>query len=322
MKKIINEATLKHIIYEAAKTLIENNLRGQMSFGVNGNIPLQSAVDLCADVDPQVLAKVDSGDRSIPRSKVGDPQFFGDTEIWTVYQQYSAAISRRADLGRKPVSFFIFLNKVRNGWKGSKFEYYESNGNYLLGIRKAGVFLCVYLAPKNAGIGMFKFIKEVCEYDNVVFAVTDDMASMLERLGCPKYDGTVSAKFRGHTAEKQVYGSTQEAAEIGAKLVGLMGKSGDIAQNLQSVIAQSPELSAIYEKDPELITKLMADPTITQFLLNHPDIVDKFISDPSVAQNIASNPLEAFMSFIKKKSPKTAGKLMNEMRRRKHGFKL
>ena len=46
---------LERIIYEG--------LRDNMAFGVNGNIPVQPAQSLCDDVDPQVLAKVDSGEK-------------------------------------------------------------------------------------------------------------------------------------------------------------------------------------------------------------------------------------------------------------------
>ena len=273
MKQIINEDTLKKIVYEASMTLIMESLKSQMSFGIKGNIPLQPAQSLCDDVDPQVLAKVDSGDRSIPRRKVGDPQFFGGSKVWDAYEKYSAAISRRADLGRTPVSFFVFLNKIRKGWKGAPLQVYESNENYLIGTMRGGVFLCIYLCPKNVGIGMFKFIKEVCEFDNVVFAVTDDMADMLERLGCPKHDGTVQAKFRGQMHDKMVYGSTQEAAERGAKLLGLMSKSDDIVNVIKDVLQQNPKLKALYDKDPDIIFKLMNNPKLINTIVNNLSII-------------------------------------------------
>ena len=273
MKQIINEDTLKKIVYEASMTLIMESLKSQMSFGIKGNIPLQPAQSLCDDVDPQVLAKVDSGDRSIPRKKVGDPQFFGGSKVWDAYEKYSAAISRRADLGRTPVSFFVFLNKIRKGWKGANLQVYESNENYLIGTLRGGVFLCIYLCPKNVGIGMFKFIKEVCEFDNVVFAVTDDMADMLERLGCPKHDGTVQAKFRGQMHDKMVYGSTQEAAERGAKLLGLMSKSDDIMNVIKDVLQQNPKLQALYSKDPDIIFKLMNNPKLLNAIVNNLSII-------------------------------------------------
>lgn len=322
----MNEATLKQIVYEAAKTLIENNLRGQMSFGTKGPLPVKATKELFNEINPSIInqmraAKVDKT-KKIPRGLIDTPEYFGGSTIMTMYKQYSEAKLRRADLGRKPVNFFTFAGRMLDGFLGGPMSYYESNGNYLIGIMKTDVFICVYFAPKNSGMGMFKFIKEVCEYNNVVFSVTDDMASMLERLGCPKYGEPVMAKYEGKPIEKYIYGTTQETAEKGAKLVGLMGKGKDIMGGLESVISQSPELKSLYEKDPNIVSKLIADPTVLKFMMENPDIVDKFIADPTVAQRMAADPVSSLLNFLQKKAPKTAGKLMNEMRRRKHGFKL
>ena len=316
MGMIINEDKLKFIIEEAAIRIIQENLKGQMAFGTKGPIPLEPAVNLCDDINPQVLAKCDDGSRSIPRRQLGDSQYFGGTKIWDVYQKYSAAISRRADLGRTPVSFFIFLNKIRHGWKGSPLEVYEKDGNYLLGITKMNVFLCVYLCPKTAGIGMFKFVKEICEYDNVVFAVTDDMADMLERLGCPKYQDVVMAKFRGQMHEKMVYGTTQETAEKGAKLLNLMGKTGNIGKVVNDAMLQNPKLMQLYQNNPQIVYQLMSQPIITK-LLDNPKFIDELISNPDILQKVSVNPKQAILDILKLKSNKLATSVVNEIKKRK-----
>ena len=316
MKTQITEKMLEHIVYESTIRLIRESLSGQMNFGIKGNIPLVPSTTLCDDVNPQVLDMVDSGDRSIPRNKIGEPQYFGGTRVWDAYEKYSAAITRRADLGRTAVSFFVFLQKIRYGWKGAPLQVYESNENYLIGTMRNGVFLCIYLCPKNVGIGMFKFIKEVCEYDNVVFAVTDDMASMLERLGCPKHDGLVPAKFRGKRGYKTVYGSTQEAAEQGAKLLGLMDKAGELGGALKNAMLQNPKLKALYDQDPDIAFKLMNEPIITQFLANNPKIVDMFISDPTILQGMAKDPIRGFMGFLQKYLSKASASSINERKKK------
>ena len=316
MKTQMTEKMLEHIVYNSTIRLIQENLRGQMNFGIKGNIPLEPASTLCDDVNPQVLDMVDSGNRSIPMSKIGEPQYFGGSKVWDAYEKYSAAITRRADLGRTAVSFFIFLKKIRYGWKGAPLQVYESNENYLIGTMRNGVFLCIYLCPKNVGIGMFKFIKEVCEYDNVVFAVTDDMANMLERLGCPKHNDPVQAKFRGQVHDKMVYGSTQEAAEQGAKLLGLMGKTGKLGSTLKNAMLQNPKLKALYDQDPDIAFKLMNEPIITQFLANNPKIVDMFISDPTILQGMAKDPIRGFMGFLQKYLSKASTSSINERKKK------
>ena len=316
MKKTIDNNTLRTIVNESVKKIIYEGLRDGMVFGGKGNIPVQPAETLCSDVNPEVLAKVDSGDRSIPRRLVGDPKYFGGTKVWDAYEKYTAAITRRADLGRTAVNFFVFLNKIRRGWKGAPLQVYESNENYLIGTMRGGVFLCVYLCPKNVGVGMFKFIKEVCEYDNVVFAVTDDMGDMLERLGCPKHDGTVKAKFRGQMHDKMVYGSTQEAAEQGAKLLGLMGKSGDLGGVIKDALQQNPKLQALYDQDPDIIFKLMNEPIITQCLMNNPKLVDTMINNPSIMQQMSVDPAKGFLEFLQQYK-KSLSPSLNERKNRK-----
>lgn len=312
MKYTMNEETLKRIIEQSVYTILNESLKDNMNFGIKGNIPLSPASSLCDDVNPQVLDMVDSGNRGIPYSKLGEPQYFGGTKVWDAYEKYSAAITRGQKPGKTAVSFFVFLKKIRNGWKGGALQVYESNENYLIGTMRNGIFLCIYLCPKNAGIGLFKFIKEICEYDNVVFAVTDDLGDMLERLGCPKYNGTVQAKFRGKVHDKVVYGSTQEAAEQGAKLLGLMAKTSDLGNAMKDAMLQNPKLKAIYDQDPNIAFKLMNEPIITQFLANNPNIVDMFISNPSILQSMANDPIRGFMGFLRKYSSNIATSSINE----------
>lgn len=304
MNTKINRESLKTMINESIDNIILEGLRDQMNFGTAGPIPVEAASSLCDDVNPSVLAMVDSGDRSIPRRMVGDPKYFGNSKVWDAYVKYSNAITRRSDLGRTAVSFFIFLKKIRSGWKGAPLQVYEKDGNYLIGTLRGGIFLCIYLCPKSAGIPMFKFIKEVCEYNNVVFAVTDDMADMLERLGCPKYDEAVSAKFRGQVHEKMVYGTTKEAAEQGAKLLNLMSKSGEFGNNIKDALAQNPKIQALLDERPDLPFEIMNIPEVTKLLMNHPDIIDTLNNNPSIMQTIVSNPIEGMLQFLQSYKPK------------------
>lgn len=317
MNTVINKNILKSIVNESVESLLLEGVRDQMSFGIKGPIPVEPASSLCDDVNPDILAMVDSGNRGIPRRMIGDPKYFGGTKVWDAYVKYSDAITRRADLGRTAVSFFIFLKKIRHGWKGAPLQVYESNESYLIGTMRGGVFLCIYLCPKNVGIGMFKFIKEVCEYNNVVFAVTDDMADMLERLGCPKYEEAIMAKFRGSLHEKMVYGSTVEAANKGAKLLNLMGKSGQLGDILKNALQENPKLKELYDKDPDIVFKLINEPIITQCLMNNPQLVDFINGNPDIMNQISLDPIKGFLNFlISYKNSMAATSGVNECKRK------
>jgi hypothetical protein len=299
MKLILNENTFAKFIKKSIMDSINEATNHQISFGSKGNIPLNPTEELCSDINPKVLAMVDSGQRSIPRNSVGEPQYFGDTKVWDAYVKYSNAISQNSALGRKPVSFFVFLDKLRNGWKNGKLQFFEKNGNYLIGTMRGGVFLCIYLCPKNTSLGMYAFIKEVCQYDNVVFAVTKDLGDMLERIGCPKYNGTVSAKFRGVVHDKLIYGTTQETAEKGAKLLTLMGKSDELGGVLNNILMTNPNLKKIYDKNPGIVFELMNEPIITNFLMDNPNIVEYLTKNPNIIKNMSDNPLKGFLDFLK-----------------------
>lgn len=324
MKRVITETTLKKIVYEAVNIILEDNLRSQMSFGTKGPIPTKPTSNLDSDFPKEVKERFNRaamGDRSarIDNRLLGKPEYLGNTLLWTMFQQYANAMNRRADLGRHNVSFGTFYKKLTKGWLGGPMSYYESNGNYLFGLERAGVFVCVYFAPKNAGIGMFKFIKEICEYDNVVFSVTLDLASMLERLGCPKWNNgeIIKVPHQGHLEEKKIYGSTQRAADEGAKLVQLMNNSKNINKNLIGLLSQNPNLQALYSKDPDIVNKFMANPAVLKYMMNHPDIIQNFLDDPTVAQQAVADPIAALSKYLQMKKPKTAQSTMNETRRRK-----
>jgi hypothetical protein len=224
---------------------------------------------------------------------------------------------RRADLGRTPLSFFYFLKMVRDGKWGAPLHVYESDGSYLIGTIRQGIFLCVYLCPKNAGIALFKLVKEVCEYNNVVFAVTDDMGAMLERLGCPKYDGDVMARSRGHDCEKVVYGSTKEAAEQGAKLVNFMGKSGSLKKAVDDGLSQNPKVKEFLDQNPDLVYDVMKNPIIMQCLMDNPQIIDFINNNPDIVQQIALDPLKGLLNgLIKYRNNMTATSGVNECKRK------
>lgn len=323
MKRVITEATLRKIVYETVNIVLEN-IRNQMSFGTKGPIPTKPTSNLDSDFPKEVkerFNRVAMGDKSarIDSRLLGKPEYLGNTLMWTMFQQYSNAMNRRADLGRHNVSFGTFYKKLIKGWLGGPMSYYESNGNYLFGIERAGLFICVYFAPKNAGMGMFKFIKEICDYDNVVFSVTLDLASMLERLGCPKWnDGEIiKVPHQGHLEDKKIYGSTQRAADEGAKLMQLMNKSKGINQNLTGLLSQNPNLQALYDKDPDIVNKFMTNPAVLKYMMNHPDVIQKFLDDPTVAQQAVANPTAALSQYLQKKRPKAAQSTINEMRRRR-----
>lgn len=82
MNSVIDRDTLRTIVNESVESFLIEGVRDQMNFGIKGPIPLKPAESLCSDVNPDVLAMIDSGDRGIPRGMIGDTKYFGGTKVW------------------------------------------------------------------------------------------------------------------------------------------------------------------------------------------------------------------------------------------------
>ena len=95
---------------------------------------------------------------------------------------------------------------------------YTIDGSHLFGFWIDNYFLACYFAPIGYS-GMAKLIKGICQYDNIIFAITQDMSPMLERMGVPKADKTHDAPWRGKVVTKDVFGTSQKAIEKGFEIL-------------------------------------------------------------------------------------------------------
>ena len=155
---------------------------------------------------------------------------------------------------------------------GVPMSIFESNGSYMVGVLKNDVFLCVYMAPKSK-LSMYGMIKDLLEYDNVVFAVTDDLGVMLQKLNVPKYKDNVTARFRGRNCEKEIFGSTYDAAEKGALLVGLAGKM----RSMKGIL-NDPKVAQLLQSNPNLANQIMSNPGLLQQIMSNPNMMQQYLS--------------------------------------------
>jgi len=95
---------------------------------------------------------------------------------------------------------------------------FKVDDNYLFGMWVDGYFLSVYFCPANR-MGMFRLVSEIAQYNNIIFAVTQDMSPMLEKLGIPKAEETHDAPWRRKVVTKDVFGTSQEAIKKGFEVL-------------------------------------------------------------------------------------------------------
>lgn len=262
---VLNKKLLKEAVRESIENVILESIADTTTYGQMGPITDLIPASEFVDIPQDYLDLIDNGTRRLSPRALGN--YFGGTRTYTAYLQYKNAIeSKKQSLGRTSVNFFTFLARLRHGFKGTPMSIFDSNGSYMIGIEKNGVFLCVYMAPKSR-LSMYGMIKELLQYNNVVFAVTDDLGAMLTKLRVPKYEENVMARFRGHECEKEIYGSTYEAAVKGAELVGMTAKISSYKEQLKAAM-KDPKIAQAVQSNPDLVRQAMSNPSILQHLMS------------------------------------------------------
>jgi hypothetical protein len=295
----LTEKDLVSLIKEVTlKILNEGNTH--IDFASSGKkIPVRDASELCDDIDKNLLADIDAERIRIKNSEIGSDKYFGKTLVWKLFNQYKNSMqNKKTGNTGDGISFFRFLKVIRYSWHGRKLSYYNLDDNYIIGTQQGGIFLCTYICPATT-IGAYKLIKDICQYDNVVFAVTGDLGQMLEKLNCPKVDGTIKVPYNGRTVEKEVYGTTLEAAELGVKILNLSTKSKGLHSAFDSSFKNNPMLKQFYDKNPNIASELLNNQTIVKFLAENPNLVEYFINNPNILQSITDDPISGFLNILK-----------------------
>ena len=214
---IITEAHIRKIVSESLSSLL-------LEFDMGGAIGRCGHITTADLEDPKQLFseelkkanEIKQKNKENPKYRVSIKKVFGDTEAYKVYQNYYTAMMSKP--GKKAINFFTWLKFVCEGKMGQKIMAYCVDGSYLFGFWIRGYFMAAYFAPVGF-TGMAKLIKGLCQYDNVIFAVTQDMSPMLERLGIPKADKTHDAPWRGKMVTKDVFGTSENAIRFGFKVL-------------------------------------------------------------------------------------------------------
>lgn len=207
---VINEQHIRKIVEEA----LTNILNEALDMGtIGGNGPISEA-EL---VDPKELFANECAMAYkiyLGRKKVDLDAVFGDTLAYKVYNNYKNAMMSKP--GKQARGFLGWLSTLCLGKMNERIMGFKEGDNYLFGFWTHGFFISAYFAPVSP-IGMYKIIKSISQYSNIIFPITQDMSGMLERLGIPKASQTHDANWRGQMVTKDVFGTSQEAIDFGMK---------------------------------------------------------------------------------------------------------
>lgn len=216
---IINESHIRQIVSETvSRLMLEFDMGG--AIGRSGNITTADMIDpkeLFAE-ELQMLMDAKKKKQENPNYVINPRHIFGKTRAYKIWQNYYTAMMSKP--GKRAVKFPMWLEFVCFGKKGQKIYAYAVDDSYIFGLWIFNHFIAAYFAP--VGItGMGKVIRGICQYDNIIFAVTQDLSSMLERLGIPKADTTHAAPWQKKIVTKDVFGTSEKAIRVGFRILDL-----------------------------------------------------------------------------------------------------
>jgi len=213
---VINENNIRKVVAEALSSLLL-----ELDMGVIGGAgplsenELEEPSEIFAE-EHRLANEIYMKNKANPKYKVNLEKVFGETKAYNVWKNYYTAMTSKS--GKKAVNFMSWLHYVCDGKKGQRILAFSVDGSYLFGYWIQGYFLACYFAPIGFS-GMAKVIRGICQYNNVIFAVTQDLSPMLTRLGVPKAETTHDAPWRDKIVEKDVFGTSEEAIEMGFKIL-------------------------------------------------------------------------------------------------------
>lgn len=119
------------------------------------------------------------------------------------YKKYARAMHRRRDYTLEIHSFVQLC--TNEGWGDHRCYFYKDSmvhGFFKEYMNKT--YFCIsHFCPSSLREGV-EMIKYLLKYDNVVFAVTDDLSVMLEKIGY-QYITSIPQEFDGELTMKEVY---------------------------------------------------------------------------------------------------------------------
>lgn len=141
----------------------------------------------------------DESDFYFRASEENIPVTQAQDELYDIWENYVNAMNKRREGSALGLSRFI--NYIIN-----YALCYKYKNTYIFGVIEKNNFVPTHFSNNGLKEGI-NAIKSLLNYDNVVFAVTEDLAKMLKRLGYIAMPFKIKREFRGIEIEKMVLSS-------------------------------------------------------------------------------------------------------------------
>jgi hypothetical protein len=123
-------------------------------------------------------------------------RFSKSDRIYDIWNQYANAMAKRRPDSVLPIERFEYYIMNYAGM----FKYKDS---YIFGRKINDFFIPSHFAPKSMKEGV-EMLKDLKKYDNIIFVVTEDLASMLKKLGYKQLPHTVKKNFNNVLTDKKI----------------------------------------------------------------------------------------------------------------------
>lgn len=147
------------------------------------------------------------------------------SEVWA---NYETAMNKR-----RPGSALSW-ERFRSYILQADVVHYAHAGSFVFGQMQDGIFFPSHFAPKGpkSAVELLKLLRSRA----VCFAVTDDLSSMLQRLGYKRLPLTVSCDFRGAKVQKVILvSSLRIAPKVAVLILRERFANSEVKRSLESV---------------------------------------------------------------------------------------
>lgn len=167
----------------------------------------------------------------------------------------------------------------------SKIYAFNVGDSYLFGYYNLGVFIANSYSGGQTSI--IRLLREICQYNNVVFAITLDMAPTLQKLGLYTNGDVHKVVFGKKLVDKMTFTTNKDLLPF---VDTINMDMGDDEEDEEEVPVQRGRRGRKKEIDAEKIKEIISNSGMINFLSKNPQLLDDILENEEVKNAILEKP--------------------------------
>jgi len=192
------------------------------------------------------------------------------------------------------ISFFHWIENLTQyrdidefGGLPTRILAYNIGNAYIFGYFNLGLFIANSFSGTKADV--FRIVREICQYNNIVFSVSMDLAGMLLGLGLYTNGDIHSTKFGGRTVRKMSLTTNKDLLGVISKI----DKRSDEFEKEREVRKQNQQITNNNDEKPvntDFLADIIKDKGVLNFALKNPKLIQSVFEDPKMQDKLNNNP--------------------------------